>query len=163
VGQAVCTSCPQACMTGCSTPSRSVAVAVDAYGRPVRPRTGRAAMSARAMTTGPSPVARTAITPVPPTPSVKACPADRRGCAARPVPVRQDADHPGAPDAVGDGVAGRPQSLCGPAGRAVLPEPEFRVAVQVPVQLLHARTDGAQAGRHDPGGRSGRWRLGHGA
>src|SRR5690606_24162554 len=73
------------------------------------------------------------------------------------------ADHPGAPDALGDGVAGRPQSLRGPAGRAVLPEPEFRVAVQVPVQLLHARTDGAQAGRHDPGGRSGRWRLGHGA
>src|SRR5690606_8691952 len=72
VGQAVCTSCPQACMTGCSTPSRAVAVAVDAYGRPVRSRTGRASMSARAMTTGPSPFARTPITPVPPTPSVTA-------------------------------------------------------------------------------------------
>lgn len=68
--EVTCTSWPQACITGCSRPSSSVTVAVEAYGRPVRSRTGRASMSARAMTTGPSPLARTPITPVPPTPSV---------------------------------------------------------------------------------------------
>jgi hypothetical protein len=55
-------------MTGTSAPSGSVVVTALAYGSPVLSRTGSASMSARASTTGPSPLRTTPTTPVPPTP-----------------------------------------------------------------------------------------------
>ncbi len=66
----MCTSWPQACMTGFSTPSLSTWRAVEALARPDFSSTGRPSMSARIMTVGPGPLRRTATTPVPPTPVV---------------------------------------------------------------------------------------------
>ena len=60
-----CTSCPQACESPTVAPAASVAVAVDAYGRPVSSCTGSASMSARHRTVLPWPFARTPTTPPP--------------------------------------------------------------------------------------------------
>jgi hypothetical protein len=66
--EAVCTSCPQACMT----PG-----VVLAYGSPVSSSSGSASMSARIATTGPGPLRSTATSPVPP-----------HGRTSAPVPAR---------------------------------------------------------------------------
>ena len=68
--QVTCMSWPQACMTGTSAPRASCACPVLAYGRPVCSSTGSPSMSARSSTVGPSPLASTPTTPVPPTPVV---------------------------------------------------------------------------------------------
>ena len=64
------TSCPQACITGTSTPASSFATTRLAYGSPVFSSTGSASMSARISTVGPLPFFITATTPKPPTLSV---------------------------------------------------------------------------------------------
>ena len=52
----MCMSCPQACMTGPTTPViGSRCCACDAFGSPVFSSTGRPSMSARIITSGPSP------------------------------------------------------------------------------------------------------------
>ena len=68
--QVTCMSWPQACITGVSFPSASVAVTVLAYDNPVASLTGNASMSARSITVAPSPFFSRPTTPVPPTPSV---------------------------------------------------------------------------------------------
>ena len=65
-----CISWPQACMTGTVFPSRSVPVALLAYGRPVASWIGSASMSARSITVGPSPLRSNPTTPVVPIPVV---------------------------------------------------------------------------------------------
>ena len=82
--QVTCMSWPQACITGVSFPSASVAVTVLAYGRPVSSLTGSASMSARSITVGPSPFFSSPTTPVPPTPSVTSNPAAFSRSAAKP-------------------------------------------------------------------------------
>jgi hypothetical protein len=66
----MCTSWPQACITGCSVPARSVWRAREGLGTPERSSSGSPSMSARSSTVGPAPLRMIATTPVPPTPVV---------------------------------------------------------------------------------------------
>ena len=77
----MCTSCPQACITGTVFPVASVVVTCDAYGRPVFSSTGNASSSVRRSTVGPLPFFNTPTTPVPPTPVVTSYPSLRSSSA----------------------------------------------------------------------------------
>jgi len=79
----MCTSWPQACITGTARPSASRPVAALAHGSPVSSRTGRASRSVRSITTGPGPLRSTPTTPWPPTPVVTAAPVAESSAAIR--------------------------------------------------------------------------------
>ncbi len=80
----ICTSCPQACMVKTSFPViGSICVLREAFSRPDFSSTGKPSMSARIMTSGPSPFSIIATTPVPPTSSVTSKPAARNSVAMR--------------------------------------------------------------------------------
>jgi len=72
ISDAMCRSCPHACITGTSLPLSSFACTLLAYGRPVFSSTGSASSSVRSMMIGPVPFFITATMPVPPTLSVTA-------------------------------------------------------------------------------------------
>lgn len=63
----------------------------------------------------------------------------------RAVSVGEDPDHAGAADALGDVVAAPPQGFRRLLRRAVLPQTEFGVPVQVLVEVLQVGADGAEA------------------
>ena len=83
VQPAMCTSCPQACITGTVCPAGLTPVAVLAYGNPVFSSTGSASSSVRRSTVGPFPLRSTPTTPVPPTPVVTSYPSLRSSSAMR--------------------------------------------------------------------------------
>jgi hypothetical protein len=80
--EVMCTSCPQACITGDATPSIPTCTAADALGRPFASLSGSPSMSARTSTVGPSPLRITPTTPVPPTFSVTSRPGMARSSFA---------------------------------------------------------------------------------
>ena len=75
--EVMCTSWPQACITGTVSPASFFVVTLLAKGRPVFSGTGSASRSVRSITVGPGPFFRTPTTPVLPTPVVTSKPARR--------------------------------------------------------------------------------------